>query len=70
MIIHTLNEITQLINKQESDIATLKSIVQIALGESFLNHEKTTIHSHFCIADDYVHRIETINKEIMRHLNF
>lgn len=69
MTVYTLNEVENLINKQENDIEILKAIVEVSLGSSFLENNKTTIHYYLCVVDDYVERIKNNNKEIIKNIN-
>lgn len=60
-----INEIIELINVQNLKLSHLKSEIDIALGEGFLDYSKTIIHDHLSMIDDKMTEIIELNYKIV-----
>ncbi len=64
MTMNRLNEIAELINARSLKLNQIKSAIEIALGENFLDHPKSVIYAHLSMLDDRIAELIELNKSI------
>ena len=69
MTYRSVNEFTPLIQQeidslliQKENLFAIEHLANVALGNTFLDLPKITIHSHLCVLHDFLEKVITINE--------
>lgn len=65
---HRVNEIETLLNQQSEILTQIMFAFKIALGENFLDYDKSVIYAHLSMIDDKIGDVININDKIVEDI--